>query len=67
MGLLLFSDGNEIFYFDSFGVEHILEEIKYFIGNKNIKASIYHRVQGNQSCVVTFVSDSLILYLQIKN
>ena len=35
-------------YFDSFGVEHIPEEIKKFTGNKNIKANIY-RVQANNS------------------
>ena len=29
------------FYFDSFGVEHISEEIKEFTGNKNIKANIF--------------------------
>ena len=28
-------------YFDSFGVEHISEEIKTFISNKNIKANIF--------------------------
>ena len=28
---------NNVTYFDSFGVEHILQEIKVFIGNKNIK------------------------------
>ena len=32
---------NEILYFDSFGVEHIPEEIKELIGNKNIKANIF--------------------------
>ena len=37
---------NEIIYLDSFGVEHIPEEIKKFIGNKNIKANIF-RVQVN--------------------
>ena len=35
---------NEIVYFDSFGVEHIPEEIIEFIGNKNI-----FRVQANNS------------------
>ena len=35
-------------YFDSFGVEHIPEEIKEFIGNKNIKANIF-RIQENNS------------------
>ena len=36
----------EIAYFDSFGVEHVPEKIKDFIGNKNIKATIF-RVQSN--------------------
>ena len=35
-----------MWYFNSFGVEHIPEEIKEFIRNKNIKASIL-RVQEN--------------------
>ena len=37
----LFCKKNETVYFDSFGVEQIPEEIKKFIGNKNIKANIY--------------------------
>ena len=37
-----------ITYFDSFDVEHIPEEIKEFIGNKNVKANIF-RVQANSS------------------
>ena len=48
IGLLYFVKKNEIIYFDSFGVEHIPEEIKQFIGNKNIKANIF-RVQANNS------------------
>ena len=39
---------NEIFYFDSFGAEHIPEEIKEFISNRNIKANIF-RIQANNS------------------
>ena len=46
--IALFCSRNEIIYFDSFGVEYIPEEIKKFIGNKNIKANIY-RVQANDS------------------
>ena len=46
--IALFCNKSEIVYFDSFGVEHIPEEIKKFIGNKNIKASIF-RVQANSS------------------
>ena len=44
----LFYNRNEIVYFDSFGVEHVPEEIKEFIGNKNTKANIF-RVQANDS------------------
>ena len=43
-----FCNRNEIVYFDSFGVEHVPEEIKEFVGNKNIKANIF-RVQANNS------------------
>ena len=39
--IALFCKKNEIVYFDSFGVEHIPEEIKEFIGNRKIKASIF--------------------------
>ena len=46
--IALFCKKNEIVYFDSFGVEHIPEEIKEFIGNKNIKANIF-RIQANNS------------------
>ena len=46
--IALFCKKNEIVYFDSFGVEHIPEEIKEFIGNRNIKANIF-RVQANNS------------------
>ena len=40
-------------YFDSFDVEYIPEEIKTFIGNKNIKANIY-RVQANDSIMCDY-------------
>ena len=43
-----FCNRNEIAYFNSFGVEHVPEEIKEFVGNKNIKANIF-RVQANDS------------------
>ena len=46
----LFCNKNKIVYFDRFGVEHIPEEIKEFIGNKNVKANIY-RVQSNNSII----------------
>ena len=39
--IALFCKKYEVIYFDSFGVEHISNEIKEFIGNKNIKANIF--------------------------
>ena len=49
----LFCNRNEIVYFDSFGVEHVPEEIKEFIGNKNITANIFG-VQANDSVMCGF-------------
>ena len=39
--IALFCNRNEIVHFDSFGFEHVPEEIKEFIGNKNTKANIF--------------------------
>ena len=46
--IALFCNRKELVYFKSFGVEHVLEEIKEFVGNKNIKADIF-QVQTNNS------------------
>ena len=46
--IALFCNRSEIVYFDSFGVEHVPEEIKEFIGIKSIKANIF-RVQASNS------------------
>ena len=35
--IALYVKNNEVIYFDSFGVEHVPEEIKRFIGHKNTK------------------------------
>ena len=44
-------NGNNIIYFDSFGVEHIQKKKKKkLIGNKNIITNIY-RIQANDSIV----------------
>ena len=42
--IALYMNGNNVTYFDRFGVEHIRKEIKKFIRNKNIMTYIY-RVQ----------------------
>ena len=39
--IALICNRNQIVYFDSFGVEHVSEEIKEFIRNNNIKANIF--------------------------
>ena len=46
---------SEIVFFDSFGVKHVPEEIKEFIGNKNITANIF-RVQVNNSIMCGFIN-----------
>ena len=43
-------NNNDVTYFDSFGVEHILKEIKKFVKNKNIKINIF-RIQANDSVI----------------
>ena len=40
----LYVNGNNVIYFDNFGVEHILKELKKFIRNENIITDIY-RIQ----------------------
>ena len=44
--IALFCKRNEIVYFNSFGVKYAAEEIKKFVGNKNIIINIF-RVQAN--------------------
>ena len=51
--IALFCRKSEIVYFNSFGVEHVPEEIKEVIGNKNIKANIF-RVQSNNSIMCRY-------------
>ena len=53
---------NEVIYFDSFGVEHIPEEIIKFISNKNIKANIYS-VQANDSIMCGYFCIGFINFM----
>ena len=52
--IALFVKTNEAIYFDSFGIEHIPNEIKKFIGNNNIKSSIF-RIQAYDSIIVDII------------
>ena len=64
--MLYFVKKNEIIYFDSFGVEHIPEEIKEFIkkfpGNKNIKTNIF-RIQEDNSIMCSYFFIGFIDFL----
>ena len=60
--IVLFCNRNEIVYFDSYAVEHVLEEIKEFIGNKNIKANIF-RVQANDSVMCGYFGIGFIDFM----
>ena len=60
--IALFCKKNEIVYFYSFSVEHIPEEIKEFIENKNIKANIF-RVQANNSVMCGYLCIGFIDFM----
>ena len=51
--IALFCNRSEIVYFDSFGVEHVPEEMKEFIGNKIITANIF-RVQAKDAIMCRY-------------
>ena len=60
--IALFCNGNEIVYFDSFGVEHVPKDIKEFVGNKNIKLNIF-RVQANDSIMCGYFCIAFIDFM----
>ena len=69
--IALFCAEIQVTYFDSFGVEHIPERIKEFVGNKNIKANIF-RIQSSNSIMCGYFALNFcfcisISFLQEKN
>ena len=62
--IALFCNRSEIVYFNSFGVEHVPEEIKKFIGHKNIKANIF-RVQANNSIMCGYLCIGFIDFMLV--
>ena len=60
--IALFCRRSKIAHFDSFGVEHVPEEIKDFIGNKNIKTNIF-RVQSNNSIMCGYFCIAFIDFM----
>ena len=55
-------NNNDVTYFDSFGVEHIPEEIEPFIGNKNIKTNIF-RLRAYDSVMCGYFCIGLIDFM----
>ena len=60
--IALYVNGNDATYFDSFGAEHISEEIGKFISDRNITKNILEYKHMIQQCVDAFVLDLLIIY-----
>ena len=60
--IALYVNTKTVTYFNNFGVEHILKEIKKFINNKNIIANIY-RVQNDDSIMCGYFCIGFINYM----
>ena len=60
--IALFCNKNEIVCFNSFGVEHVPEEIEKFLGNRNLVANIF-RVQANNSVTCGYFCIGFIDYM----
>ena len=58
----LFVKTNEAIYFDSFGIEHIPNEINKFIGHKNVKSNIF-RLQVYDSIMCGYYCIEFINYV----
>ena len=55
-------NGDGVICFDGFGVEHISEGIKKFIGNKNITTNIY-KIQASDSVICRYFSIGYINFM----
>ena len=62
----MYVKNNNVSYFDSFGVEQIPEEIKAFIGNKNIKTNIF-RIQAYDSIMCGYFCIGFIDFMLARN
>ena len=51
--IALYVKNNEVIYFDSFGVKHVLQELKRFIRHRNIKINIF-RIQADNSIMCSY-------------
>ena len=60
--IALYVNNKTVTYFDSFGIEHIYQEIRLFIADKDIIASIY-RIQSYDSIVCGYFCIGFINYM----
>ena len=60
--IALYVNGNNIIYFDRFGVEHISKEIRKFSGDKNIITNIY-RIQAYDSTLCRYFCIAFIDFM----
>ena len=60
--IALHANAEKVTYFDRFGVEHILKDIRKFIRNKNIITNIY-RVQSYDSIMCRYFSIGFIYFI----
>ena len=51
--IALYVKNKEVIYFDSFGVEHVSQETKRFIGHKNTKTNIF-RIHADNSIICAY-------------
>ena len=60
--IALYTLNNKVTYSDSFGVEHIPNKVKIFIGNKNIETIIF-RIQAHDSVMCGFFCTGFIDFM----
>ena len=58
----MYIKNNEITYFDSFGVEHVPNEIMHFARDKNTKTNIF-RIQADNSIMCGYFSIGFIDFM----
>ena len=56
------NNNNSVTYFNSFGVEHILKELKEFVKNKNIITNIF-RIQAYDSIMCGYFCIGFINFM----
>ena len=62
--IALYVNNKTVTYFNSFGIEHVPEEVKKFIGNRNIITNIY-RIQNYDSVMYGYFCIGFIDYMFI--